>query len=522
LIIAYKELRILEMKIFKAGNMMALSGIQLSQFYGIEIDDFAGEIAKLALWLAEHQMNVEFFAAFGRTNPTLPLKEAGKIVQGNATRLDWEEVCLKTKESEIYILGNPPYLGSSLQDSNQKEDASIVFNNYNIKKYKSLDYISNWFIKAAYYLQKSNIKCAFVTTDSICQGQQVELLWPHIQKNNIEIFFAHSSFKWNNNAKSNAGVSVVIIGLRNSKKAPKYIFFGKLSKEVNNINYYLNPASNIIVSKRTNPLSKIPIMKYGNKAVYGEPLILTKDEFLKLKKDNSGIEKYIKKFIGAKEFLDGKERWCIWVNKDDFEAANQIKELSDRFIQVKDLRLGSRDRGANELANRPFQFRDTLATTTSSIVVPLTTSERRDFIPIGFSKSDEVLSNAVSVLYDTEPYYLGILSSTLHFLWIKAVGGTLESRIRYSSVLCYNTFPFPNISTQRKNEITQATFRILEEREKHSDKTLAQLYDPDKMPEGLREAHRQNDIIIEKCYRSTPFKSDEERFGVFVRNATKK
>ncbi|MDD2345373.1 MAG: hypothetical protein PHY85_04430 [Bacteroidales bacterium] len=441
----------------------------------------------------------------------MPLTEAGKIIIGNACRIDWEEVCPKNGDDEIYILGNPPYLGSSLQNRDQKKDTISIFTTYKIKKYKSLDYISNWFIKASFYLRDFNIKCAFVTTDSICQGQQVELLWPHIEIINVEIFFAHNSFKWTNNAKSNAGVSVVIIGLRNFSKDNKYLLFGSLSKEVDNINFYLNSSKNIIVHKRSKVLSNLPIMSYGNKAVYGEPLILEKEEFLSLVNSNVEYKKFLKKLIGAKELLDGKERWCIWVSNANYEEAKLLPELAKRFEEVKSLRLQSKDLGAIQLANRPYQFRDLYSTKTNSIVIPLTTSERRLYIPIGFTNSDEILTNSVSVIYNSDPSFLGILSSSIHLLWVKAVGGKLESRIRYSSVMCWNTFPFPQISTQRKNEITQSVFRILEEREKHSDKTLAQLYDPDKMPEGLREAHRINDIIIERCYRSTPFTSDEER-----------
>jgi type I restriction-modification system DNA methylase subunit len=544
LIIAYKELRRLEIKIiqhlkelqkvangFKRKNEPMLlfeipkvqlelaasfqvemfSRIQLNQFYGIELDDFAHEIAQLSLWLAEHQMNVEFKKEFGQSNPTLPLKEAGQITHGNACRIDWESVCPKKKDDEIYILGNPPYLGSSLQDKNQKRDLVHVFESRNIRKYKALDYISAWFVNGANYINKSNSKLAFVTTDSICQGQQVELLWPHIENLSIEIFFAHNSFKWGNNAKKNAGVSVVIIGLRNNYINKKIIFKNGLVNEVPNINFYLSPTENIIVERRSNPLSQIPSMSYGNKAVYGEPLILNESDYQSLTNNNPKSIKFLKRLIGAKELLEGHIRWCIWVNSKEYTDARLINDFKERFDEVKDLRLNSKDSGANELASKPYQFRDTLETTTTSLVIPLTTSERREYIPIGFTGPEAILSNAVSVIYNTDALYLGLLSSKIHIIWVKAVGGTLESRIRYSSALCYNTFPFPPISKKRKAEITQCVFRILEEREKHPEKTLAQLYDPDKMPEGLREAHRANDSVIEKCYRSRPFESDEER-----------
>lgn len=542
LIIAYKELRRLEIAIIqhlqelqKAASgfsskseqlsfipkaQLALaasfqvelfSRIQLSQFFGIEIDDFAHEIAQLSLWLAEHQMNVEFQREFGKTRPTLPLKEAGKIVCGNACRLDWEEVCPKKEGDEIYILGNPPYLGSSLQNKLQKEDMTFVFEGNLIKKYKALDYIACWFIKGAKYIKLFNARLAFVTTDSICQGQQVEYLWPNIIKYGVEIFFAHSSFKWKNNARSSAGVSVVIVGLAGSSRDLKKLFFGKNFTIVENINFYLANAKNLIVHKRSKPLSRLQEMVYGNKAVYGEPLILSEEEYIHIREEHGFSDRFLKKLVGAKELLDGYKRWCIWVDKNDFQYLNQFDTFKKRFEQVRSLRLGSEDKGAKELSNFPFRFRDTNITSTTSVVIPLTTSEKREYLPIGFGDSSEIQTNAVSVIYDTAPYYLGILSSKMHLLWTKATCGTLESRIRYSLVLCYNTFPFPPISDQRKQEITQCVFRILEERERHSEKTLAQLYDPDKMPEGLREAHRQNDLAIERCYRSRPFESDEER-----------
>lgn len=508
LIIAYKELRILEMKIFKAGNMMALSGVQLLQFYGIEIDDFAGEIAKLALWLAEHQMNVEFYKEFGRTNPTLPLTEAGKIVIGNACRLDWEEVCPKNEGDEIYILGNPPYLGSSMQDSAQKADKDYVFKN--VKGYKNLDYIACWFYKGAFYIRNSNSQLSFVSTNSICQGEQVALLWPHILESNIEIGFAHTSFKWANSAKGQAGVTVVIIGLRTQSKNKKTLFHNGVSQLANNINAYLANADNIIVNKRYTPFSNLPIMVLGNAPKDGGHLLLTekeKDELLEI-----GLpQNIIKRYVGASEFIRGNERWCLWFDEKTYEENKNIEVLSKRFSAVKEMRNDSSKAATRVFSKVPYKFVEIRHENTNSFIIPSVTSSRRRYLPCGFFGSDTIISNSAQVIYNGETYILGLLSSLIHLVWVRAVAGYLKTDYRYSSVLCYNTFPFPPISTQRKNEITQAVFRILEEREKHSDKTMAELYDPDKMPEGLREAHRQNDLIVEKCYRSRPFESDEER-----------
>lgn len=508
LIIAYKELRILEMKVFKAGGMMALSGIQLSQFYGIEIDDFAGEIAKLALWLAEHQMNVEFFKEFGRTNPTLPLTEAGKIVQGNACRLDWEVVCPKTKDDEVYILGNPPYLGSRNQKKIHKDDMKALFKG--IKNFKTLDYISAWFYKASELIKKSKSKYAFVTTNSITQGEQVGVLWDLILKDNLEIQFAHQSFKWTNNAKGNAGVTVVIIGISNKPINDKIIYKEGLSHKVKNINPYLVDGRNIIISRRSSPISFSSKMVKGSIPADGGHLILNKKEVNELIQ-NGVPDKFIKKFVGSQELIKDIERWCLYIKKSDIQEIETIYAIQKRLDGVREMRLASTKKATIKLAEIPYKFAEDRYFNQPCIIVPVVTSERREYIPTGFSNDGSVIYASAQAIYNSEHYMFGVVNSKMHMTWMRTVAGRLKTDYRYSSTLVYNTFPFPQISTQRKDEITQSVFRILEEREKHSDKTLAQLYDPDKMPEGLREAHRINDIIIERCYRSTPFTSDEER-----------
>jgi len=510
LIIAYKELRLLEMKIFKAGGMMALSGIQLSQFYGIEIDDFAGEIAKLALWLAEHQMNVEFYKEFGRANPTLPLSEAGHIVQGNATRLNWEEVCPKNKGDETYILGNPPYLGARMQDKSQKADMELVFKGNPI--YKDSDYIACWFLKGAEYIDKINSSYAFVSTNSVTQGEQVAYYWPLIFSKGQEIYFAHQSFKWGNSAKANAGVTVVIIGIRNFINKPKYIYSGVHKTIATNISPYLTNGDNIFIERKSNILSNfLTHMSIGSMARDGGHLILSPDEKDKLLELDSEIKNIIRPLFGSLEFIQGKERFCLWIEDEQRAFAESFDEIKTRIENVYKFREESKAKTTNGYATIPHKFAQRCYKDANPIIVPSTSSERREYIPIGYLNKGSVVTNSANVIYEAEPSLFGVLTSKMHNVWVKSVGGQLESRIRYSTEMVYNTFPFPNISSQRKNEITQSTFRILEEREKHSDKTMAELYDPDKMPEGLREAHRQNDIIIEKCYRSTPFNNDEER-----------
>jgi len=510
LIIAYKELRILEMKIFKEGNMLALSKIHLSQFFGIEIDDFAHEIAKLALWLVEHQMNEEFFKEFGRTNPTLPLKEAGQIVCANACRIDWEEVCPKSEGDEIYILGNPPYLGTRNQNKVQKSDIDFVFGNFS--KRRKLDYISIWFYLASRFCKSKYSGFAFVTTNSICQGEQVPILWPLVLENSKEIFFAHNSFKWTNSAKANAGVTVVIIGISPlGFRKEKYLFTSNRKFLANQINPYLASGKTLYIKGRGKSLSELSEMVRGNYTGCCNALILNENEKISLIREDPNSEFFIKRLIGSDELINNNNRYCLWISDSELNNASQIDGIKKRIEIVKKTRLNSSDMGQQKIAFKSHQFREFNEPYGVSIIIPVVSSERRYYIPTGFIGDNTIVPNSAQVIYNSETYFFGIISSAIHNIWVNSLAGKLENRIRYSSSICYNTFPFPPISTQRKQEITQAVFRILDEREKHSDKTLAQLYDPDKMPDGLREAHLHNDIIIEKCYRSTPFKSDEER-----------
>lgn len=523
LIIAYKELRRLEILVFQekarlegksgTGSLSLgneyLSNIKLSQFYGIELDDFAHEIAQLSLWLAEHQMNVEFKNEFGQTNPTLPLKEAGKIIRHNACRIDWETVCPKRKGDEIYILGNPPYLGYSVQKEEQKEDMKFVLSQ--IGAYKSLDYISSWFWKSALFIKGANVKSAFVSTNSLVQGEQVSIFWPSILKNEIEICFAHQSFKWSNSAKANAGVSCVIIGISNKSNSRKLLFNNGHHLICENITPYLTPGSNTIVTNRNKPISNISEIGYGSSALDGGHLILSSQEYEEVISKVPEIRKYCFQLIGSQELIKGLERWAIWIEDNEYRDASKIKVLKERFDLVKKFRLNSKRPSTIKAASYPYKFGEPRFQKGDLIIIPKVSSERRTYIPIGYYSKQIVVMDKAFPIYNTEPYLFGILSSLMHAVWLKAVGGKLETRLSYSSSIVYNTFPFPHISEQRKAEITQCVFRILEEREKHTEKTLAELYDPNKMPQGLREAHRANDEVIEKCYRARPFENDEER-----------
>lgn len=524
LIIAYKELRRLEMAMLK--DLAALKGaagtgsfafenadlslISLGRFYGIELDDFAHEVATLSLWLAEHQMNQEFFSTFGRTKPALPLTESGHIVHGNACRLDWETVCPKEKGDEVYVLGNPPYLGSSMQSTEQKEDMAFAFRG--ISGYKNLDYIACWFLKGASFIQHQNAQLAFVSTNSICQGEQVALLWPHIFAKQLEIGFAHTSFKWENSAKANAAVIVVIIGIRSiDTKTQKLLFVDDKQVLVKNINAYLSGGGNYFLYRRKNSISRLPLMLKGNQPTDGGNLILDLAQISELQTAYPNSVKFIKKLIGSDEFINGHQRWCLWITDDRLQEALEIPFIKKRIENVATVRSQSKAPSTRNYSGGNHRFIQIQHEPEYAIVIPEVSSERRIYIPIGFCDSDTVLTNKLFAIYNSESYILSILTSMMHMIWVKTTCGRLKTDYSYSSALCYNTFPFPSITDAQKQELEKHVFRILEAREKHSEKTLAQLYDPDKMPEELREAHRQNDLAVERCYRSKPFESDEER-----------
>ncbi len=482
--------------------------ISLNQFYGIEIKDFAHEMAILSLWLAEHQMNQVFeneLMDYGRSKPILPLKEAGNITHGNAARVDWEIACPKKENDESYIIGNPPYLGSRNQDAEQKADMEAVFH----KDYKSLDYVAVWFYKGAKYIEGINAQLAFVSTNSICQGEQISITWPRILNENIEIGFAYQSFKWINNAKANAGVTVIIVGLRNTSTKPKYLFTEGVAKEAKNVNAYLLDAPNVFIVGQTIPISNLPKMIYGNMPLEGGFLRFNEDEYLKIK-ETEGISKFIRKVVGGEEFIKGQKRYCFWIEDNEIDDALRFEEILKRINSVYEFRINGGE-VARTLANRSYQFRYRHMPTYQQFVIPCTSSESRDYIPIGVFDKEYVSLNSVQSVYDAQPWLFGVLHSKMHMVWVDAVGGKLKTDYRYSAKLCYNTFPFPTLNEKQKETINQYVFAILDERAKFPEKTMAWMYNPETMPLGLKQAHHELDLAIERIYRLTPFNSDEER-----------
>lgn len=555
LIIAYKELRRLQHAIIARIDELMPGGIgvkipdsqliNIHNFYGIEIDDFAHELAVLSLFLAKHQMNQEFTEQFGKHLSIIPLIDIPTIVQGNAARLDWREVCPNTGSvvkkadqvalfdfgepeqislvedqkvyDEIYLIGNPPYKGSRKQTADMKNDMKIVFQDSDIANYKVLDYICIWFHKGANYINRTKAQLAFVSTNSVSQGDQVGIFWPSIL-DAAEIGFAYTSFKWQNSARDNAGVTCVIISLRNPSKGQKYLFNEGIAESSDIISAYLSSGTNTIVMRRKSVLSAgLPPMSAGNYTGHAMNLTLNKDERDNLLESAPNAQRFIKKLVGSDEMIKGLDRWCLWISNEDYDMAYSIPGIKERIDATKEARIGSKDPAANKLASRPHQFRDRKETKLQSVVVPVISSENREYIPLGIVGSETILSNRVVAVYDTELYVFGLLSSAMHMAWIGSVCGRLETRYSYSVEICYNTFPLKTLTESEKDSLSKAARKILLARAAHPAKTLAELYDPKKMPADLREAHDDNDRLVDNLYKKGGFTNDEDRLATLFR-----
>lgn len=520
LIITYKRLRELEIMIWQAMRDIAgitfipISNIYLTQFYGIELDEYACDTAILSLWLAEHQMNVKFHDAFGVQPETLPLKPSGNIVCGNACRLDWNTVCPHDKEDEVYIMGNPPYLGSKLQDIHQKEDMKIAL--AELKDKKGVDYIAAWFWKGANYIKGTKAKYAFVTTNSISQGEQVAMMWKPILGLELEIFFARTSFKWSNNAKYNAAVTVAIVGVEGKSTAAKKLYYESEHQaySVQNINPYLVASDNFIVAKSYSVPLGLPKAEFGCMPYDNGHLIMSEAEKDELIRQYPESADFIKPLMGSQEFLKDIHRFCLWIDNDKRVLAESIPPIKARIDATEHFRRYESKDGIS-LADRPHQFREHYVISENSkskILIPRHSSERREYIPLGYIDKNFVIADSAFAIYDAEKWLFAILTSKMHNLWVRAVGGSLETRIRYSATLCYNTFPFPKLTKEQKDELEKLAQNILNIRaEYYFDYTLGEMYNPETMPDELKEAHHQLDLAVERIYRPEPFTSDEER-----------
>ena len=547
LIIAYKKLRQLENAIIARINELKPGGIgvkinssiKLSNFYGIELDDFAHELAILSLYIAAHQMNIEFEKQFGKKLSIIPLIDIPTIQKGNAARIDWQDVCpnkphkiekveqgflidfcepeqteLPVDEliyDEIYLIGNPPYKGADKQSLSQKNDFSKYFIDEDYSG--NLDYISLWFIIGSRYISGTKAQLAFVSTNSVCQGEHVGIMFPKILAEGVEIGFGYTSFKWKNNARDNAGVTVIILNLRNKSKEQKYIYSNGIRSTVDHINSYIAPSLTDIVYKTSKPISKIPEMVFGSMPRDDGNLVLNSEEVSSLIAKYPESKRYVKKYLGAAEYIQGKDRYCLWITDEDANGVTAMTEINNRINNVAEFRAKSKAGSTNAYAKYPHRFVQISYKPTESIIVPSVSSERREYIPMGFLDKDTVVSNAANAIYSVELWLFALLESKMHMAWIRTVCGQLETRIRYSSTLGYNTFPVPILSEDQKDKLTKSAKNILMIRENHSEKTLANMYDPDKMPDDLREAHNENDILVDRLYKNTGFRNDEERLA---------
>ncbi len=541
LVIAYKQMREIEAEINRRrGEEHLGSEIPLTNFRGIELRDFPAEIARLALIIAEFQCDVLYRGQQDALAEFLPLDAENWIVSGNALRLDWLSICppsgtgvkvlsddlfntpLDQKEidfenegGETYICGNPPYLGSTWQSVQQKDDLRAVFD-HRCKSWKSLDYVAAWFMKAADYGKRTPCVAAFVTTNSICQGQQVPILWPCIFATGHDIAFAHTSFKWNNLASHNAGVTVAIVGISSQKPKLRRIFsvteIGQTAiKEVGHINAYLAPGFDLVVEKASSPLSSQSEMSFGNKPVDGGFLLLTSDELMSLQLNDDQRQRLVRRVYGSAEFIRGTERYCLWISDENLEEAMAITAIAMRIKSVRAIRLASKDKGANDMAERAHQFREMYAGNSHTIIVPSVSSESRPYLPVGILDDRSVVTNLAFALYDAPIWNLSLIASRLHLVWISTVCGQLETRLRYSNTIGWNTFPIPVLTEQNKADLDACGEAILLARESHFPSTIADLYEPEKMPENLRLAHERNDEVIERIYIGRRFKNDTER-----------
>lgn len=532
LIITYRELRLLEIDILKhiffkkqkqRREVMADAGIKIEafikvsvdQFYGIEYDEFAARIAEVAMWLIDHQMNNKVINEFGQYFARLPLTTSATIVHGNALRIDWQEVVPKNELS--FILGNPPFVGAKYMNASQKDDMKLVAGH--IKSFGILDYVTAWYILASSYIQDSNIRVAFVSTNSISQGEQVGVLWNDLINNfGVKINFAHRTFQWSNAAKGKAAVHCVIIGFGLNEITPKLIYeYGHIKGEpsevkAKNINPYLTEGINVYLQNVSEPISNVPKIGIGNKPIDGGFYIFNNEEKEDFLQKEPLATPHFFKFIGATEFLYNKDRWILLLKDVKPSELRKMPYVLERIEAVKQFRLSSKSKPTRNLALTPTRFHVENFPTSNYLLIPEVTSERREYIPIGFIKPEIIASNLVKISKDANVYQFGILTSKMHMTWVKYTCGRMKSDYRYSVKLVYNNYPFPKApSAKNKKKVEQAAQRVLDARADFPDSSLADLYDPLTMPPKLVKAHQALDKAVDLCYRPQAFTSERNR-----------
>lgn len=542
LVIAYKEMRAIEAEINRRRSEPdRASEIPLTNFRGIELRDFPAEIARLALVIAEFQCDVLYRGQKLALAEFLPLSNENWITCGNALRLDWLSICPPTgtgvkfqaddlfstpldqaqidfenEGGETYICGNPPYLGSKWQTDEHKADLGAIFDR-RVKNWKSLDYVAGWFLKSADYGSHTNSVTALVATNSVCQGQQVPILWPEIFKTGHEIGFAYTSFKWSNLATHNAGVTVVVVGISNHAGKLRRLFSAgddgvTTLREVEHINAYLIAGPNVVVESASRPAGVLATMQFGNHPYYGASLIFSTSDAQQMRLVDPRTARFIRPLYGSQEFISAVPRACLWIEDDDAQEAGAIPLIADRMSAVESARRAKKqDKAAQKLAETPYRFRDQQTAKNHILVVPRVSSENRPCLPVGLLDSNAIIQDQAFALYDAPLWNLAIIASRLHLVWIATVCGKLETRYRYSNTLGWNTFPLPMLTEKMRADLTHCAEDILLAREHHFPATVADLYDPETMPADLRAAHDRNDEVLERIYIGRRFKNDTER-----------
>ena len=470
--------------------------ISINQFYGIEINDFAVSVAKTALWIAEHQMFEKTRAITYMKDEFLPLRTYTNIAEGNALRIDWKDVVSPLECN--YIMGNPPFVGARLMSTEQKQDIAAIFTG--VKNAGNIDYVGCWYIKVSDYIKNTNIKTALVSTNSICQGEQPAILWKKLMHDGIVINFAYRTFRWDSEASLKAHVHCIIVGFSYINNKNKYIFDDNKVIRCNNINAYLIDADNVIVESRKHPISNAVEIGIGNKPIDGGNYLFTDEEKKEFIKKEPLSEKYFKRWYGSQEFINNKTRWCLFLKFCPPEELRKMPHCMERINNVKKIRLDSKSEGTRKLAEYPLKFHIENFPNTNYIVLPETSSERRKYIPFGFMTPDVLCSNALRLVPNASLYDFGVLESNVHMAWMRTVAGRLKSDYRYSIDIVYNNFPWPLVSDKQKEKIEKTAQNILNIRNNYPNSSLADLYDPNAMPQDLFKAHKQNDAAVMEAY----------------------
>ena len=521
LVVAYREMRAREMAVLEklaevdGGQSGAMfSNVRLDHFYGIEITDFAAETAKLALFIAEYQANDRFKDVFGHAAPALPLRDGGNIVRDNALRLDWETVCPPPGEGEeVFIAGNPPFVGFNSRKPSQSEDMRFVLND-RLRSFERLDLVICWFVKAGDYVRSHRCHAALVSTNSIAQGVTVDILWPEVLRDDVRIKFAHRPFMWSNNAAKNAAVSCVIVGLGPRDAIAPRVIEGSVQKAVGNINGYLLDAPDVTVAPKPKPIFPLPKMDVGSIARDDGNLIFSEEQKASLEEANPELAPFLRRYMGAREVTQGVIRFCLWAELSQLTQLKKYPSIADRLEKVRNFRQDSDAKVTRDASSTPHRFGQVTGTGVpekSAILMPRTSSSRRPYLPVELVGKDVVASADCQVLFDAPEWCFAVLASKIHWCWVATVSGRMKNDFRYSSTLCWHVFPVPRFTEDQLAALNASAREILRTRYMHHPKTIAQLYDPDKMPDDLRAVHKANDDMLEEMYVGRPFRNDTER-----------